>query len=151
MCFYSPAGWGGCCHVSWTTWGRHRIVVVEFVIGDLFSPPSARCYMNRVAAATRQPPPPHMEHKGPKQLSYWTWMPTLLSWGKKVWGNQVSSTSRALIIVLCNHPSVLQINVKLCCCSALTVRLLTRRFIGEYGDIRKCPVLLRSVRDKAQL
>lgn len=31
------------------------------------------------------------------------------------------------------------------CRPALTVRLLTRRFIGEYGDIRKCPLLLSSV------
>lgn len=31
---------------------------------------------------------------------------------------------------------------KVCVFLALTVRLLTRRFIGEYGDIGKCPLFI---------
>lgn len=74
-------------------------------------------------------PPLHME-------PIWQWMPTLLCWEKKVWANQVKTVKAAFFVFPC-----------VCCtwwccvpCAALTVRLLTRRFIGEYGDIRKCPV-----------
>lgn len=38
-----------------------------------------------------------------------------------------------------------------CCFSALTVRLLTRRFIGEYGDIGKCIIcFLRRFKNATQ-
>lgn len=88
------------------------------------------------AAAPQQPPPPHMELSGLTQLFHWKWIPTLLSWGQKASGNQVKTTNKHA----CRGEIILYVSVahdalKIFFFPALTVRLLTRRFIGEYGDI----------------